>query len=333
MGRPKVLIDMDRRTFIACACTFLGGPLAVEAQAQQVRKDWRIGILSPYAVDGPWSKEVAQALRDAGYVDGRNGRIEWRSSEGQTGRFPALAGGLVKLQVDAILAVGALAIRAARQATATIPIVAGSDDLVGEGHVVSLARPGGNVTGVSILAAELNAKRLEVLKAAVPAASRIAAFWDPATGEFHLRTLHAVARTLSVELNIQKVRSADDLSNAFKAVRAWHAEAVNVLASPLVWSLRQLIIDQAARTRLPAIYQWGEAVRDDGGLLSYGPTRAEVYRALAAKIDRVLRGAKPSDLPVEQPTNFELVINLKTAKALGLTIPPSLLQQADQVIG
>jgi len=322
---------MDRRAFIACACTFLGGPLAVEAQLQQARRDWRIGILSPYALDDPWSKELAQALRDAGYVDGRNGRTEWRSAEGQTGRFPSLAGGLVTLQVDAILAVGDLAIRAARQATTTIPIVAGSDDLVGEGHVVSLARPGGNVTGVSILAAELNAKRLEVLKAAVPTASRIAALWDPATGEFHLPTLHAVARTLSVELNIQKVRRADDLSHAFEAARAWHAEAVNVLASPLIWSLRRHIIDRTARTRLPAIYQWGEAVRD-GGLLSYGPIRAEVSRALAAKIDRVLTGAKPSDLPVEQPTKFELVINLKTAKALGLTIPPSLLQQADQVI-
>ncbi len=323
---------MDRRTFIAGACTFLGGLLAVEAQPQQARRDWRIGILSPYALDDPWSKELAQALRDAGYIDGRNGRTEWRSAEDQTGRFPDLAGGLVKLQVDAILAVGDLAIRAARQPTATIPIVAGSDDLVGEGHVVSLARPGGNVTGVSILATELNAKRLEVLKAAVPTASRIAALGDPATGEFHLRTLFAVARTLSVALNIQKVRRADDLSHAFDTARAWHAEAVNVLASPLVWSLRQLIIDQAARTRLPAIYQWGEAVRV-GGLLSYGPTRAEVFRALAAKIDRVLKGAKPSDLPVEQPTKFELVINLKTAKALGLTIPPSLLQQADQVIG
>jgi ABC-type uncharacterized transport system substrate-binding protein len=326
------MIDMDRRTFIAWACTFLSGPLTVEAQLQPGRKDWRIGILSPYALDDAWSKELAQALRDAGYVDGRNGKIEWRSAEGQTGRFRALAGELVKLQVDAILAVGDLAIRAARQATATIPIVAASDDLVGEGHVISLARPGGNVTGVSILAAELNAKRLEVLKAAVPTASRIVALWDPATGELHLRTLHAVARTLRVELNIQKLRRADDLSPAFEAARAWHAEAVNVLASPLIWSLRQLVIDQAARTRLPAIYQWGEAVVRDGGLLSYGRTRAEVLRAWIAKLDRVLAGAKPSELPVEQPTKFELVINLKTAKAVGVTIPASLLQQADQVM-
>ena len=319
---------MDRRTFLS-TLAILVTPLAGEAQ--QAGKAWRIGILSPYALDNPWSKELAQAFRDAGYVDGRNGRIEWRSPEGQTGRFPALAGALVKLQVDAILAVGDLAIRAARQATATIPIVASSDDLVGEGHVVSLARPGGNVTGYSILATELNAKRLEVLKAVVPTASRIAAFWDPATGEFHLRTLHAVARTLGVELNVESVRHADDLSHAFRAARAWHAEAVNVLASPLIWSLRQLIVDQAARTRLPAIYQWGEAVRD-GGLLSYGPIRAEVFRALVVKIDRILKGAKPSDLPVEQPVNFELVINLKTAKALGLTIPQSILARADQVI-
>ena len=326
------MIDMDRRTFIAWACAFLGEPLAVEAQPRPVRKDWRIGILSPYAVDDAWSKELTQTLRDAGYVDGRNGKIEWRSAEGQTARFPALAGELVKLHVDVIMAVGSLAIRAARQATATIPIVAGSDDLVGEGHVVSLARPGGNITGVSILAGELNAKRLEVLKGAVPTASRVVALWDPATGEQHLRTLHTMARTLSVELNIQKVRSAEDLAPAFEAARAWRAEAVNVLASPLIWSLRHLVIDQAARTRLPAIYQWGEAVGRDGGLLSYGPSRAEVFRISIAKIDRVLAGGKPSELPVEQPTKFELVINLKTAKALGLTIPPSLLQQADQVI-
>ena len=323
---------MDRRTFIACACTLLGGPLAVEAQLPQARKDWRIGILSPYALDDAWTKELAQALRRAGYVDGRNGKIEWRSAESQTWRFPALAEGLVKLQVDAMLAVGDLAIRAARQATATIPIVAASDDLIGEGHVVSLARPGGNVTGVSILAAELNAKRLEVLKGAVPTASHIVALWDPATGELHLRTLHAVARTLSVELNIQKVRHADDLSHAFEAARAWRAEAVNVLASPLIWSLRRLVINHAARTRLPAIYQWAEAVVREGGLLSYGPIRVEVFGAMIAKIDRVLAGAKPSDLPVEQPTKFELVVNLKTAKALGLTIPPSVLGRADQLI-
>lgn len=322
---------MDRRTFIACACTLLGGPFAFEAESQQPRRDWRIGILAPYTLDDPVSKELAQALGDAGYVDGRDGKIEWRSAEGQTERFPGLAEGLVKLQVAAILAIGDLAIRAERQATATIPIVAGSDDLLAEGHVASLARPGGNVTGVSILAAELNAKRLEVLKAAVPTASRIAALWDPATGESHLGTLRDVARRLSVELSIQQVRRADDLTHAFEVARAWRAGAVNVLASPLVWSLRHVVIDQAARTRLPAIYQWREAVRE-GGLLSYGPTRAEVFRALAAKIDRVLTGAKPSDLPVEQPTTFELVINLKTAKTLGLTIPPSLLRQADQII-
>ncbi|MGH7304368.1 MAG: ABC transporter substrate-binding protein [Candidatus Rokuibacteriota bacterium] len=322
---------MDRRTFIACACTLLGRPLAVEAQPQQAPRNWRIGILAPYALGDPVSKELAQALGDMGYVDGRNGNIEWRSAEGRTERFPSLAEQLVKLQVGAILAIGDLAIRAARQATATLPIVAGSDDLVAEGHVVSLARPGGNVTGVSILAAELNAKRLEVLKAAVPKASRIAALWDPATGASHLETLRAMARGLSVELSIQQVRRADDLSHAFQVARAWHAGAVNILASPLIWSLRQLVIDQAARTRLPAIYQWSEAVRE-GGLLSYGPTRAEVFRALAAKIDRVLTGAKPSELPIEQPTKFELVINLKTAKTLGLTIPPSLLTQADQVI-
>jgi putative ABC transport system substrate-binding protein len=320
---------IDRRTFLAgTGAVLLAAPLAAEAQPGKL---WRIGVLEPYAVRDPVSQLLTQVLRGVGYTEGQNIAIEWRSAEGHTARFPALAADLAKLQLDAIMAIGDLAIRAARQSTTTIPIIAASDDLVGEGHVASLARPGSNVTGVSILASELNAKRLELLKAAVPTAARVAVLWDPATGNFHLPALKGVARALKVEVTVLEVQRVEDLQRAFEAARAWRAEAVNVLASPLVYSLRQSIIAHAARTRLPAMYQWDEAVKA-GGLMSYGPTHSDVWRAMCVQLDRVLKGARPADLPIEQPTKFELAINLKTAKALGLTIPQSLLQRADEVI-
>jgi putative ABC transport system substrate-binding protein len=302
-------------------------PLAAQAQ----KKVWRIGILEPYPADEPVNNEIRQYLRDLGYREGRNMTIEWRHGAGQTAAFPALAADLVRNKPDAIIAIGEPAIRAVREATTTIPIIAGSDDLVGEGHLANLRRPGGNVTGVTILASELNAKRLEVLKQAVPAASRVAVLWDPATGSFHLSLVHAVARAHGIELKIHEVRNAEDLKPAFDAARAWRADALNVLASPLLHALRQPIIEQAQRNRLPAIYQWEESARA-GGLLSYGPIRAEVYRGICVQLDRVLKGARPANLPVVQPTKFELVINLKTARALGVTIPQPLLVQADKVI-
>jgi putative ABC transport system substrate-binding protein len=313
----------------ALALLVLAAPLA--AEAQPTGKVWRIGLLEPYAATDPINEQIRQYLRELGYSEGRNIAIEWRHGAGQTAGFPVLAADLARRNLDAIVAIGEPAIRAAREATTTIPIIAGSDDLVGEGHVASLARPGRNVTGVSILASELNAKRLELLKQAVPTASRVAVLWDPATGSFHLPLVHAVAGTRRIELKVHEVRSAADLKPAFDAARAWGADALNVLASPLLHALRQPIIDQAERNRLPAIYQWEESVRA-GGLMSYGPIRADAYRAICVQLDRVLRGAKPADLPVEQPTKFELVINLKTAKALGFTIPQSLLVQADKVI-
>jgi putative ABC transport system substrate-binding protein len=317
------------RVAAAVGLLLLAAPLA--AEAQPAGKVWRIGILEPYAVGDPINEQIRQYLRELGYSEGRNIAIEWRHGAGQTAGFPVLAADLARRNLDAIVAIGEPAIRAAREATTTIPIIAGTDDLVGEGHVASLARPGRNVTGVSILASELNAKRLELLKQAVPTASRVAVLWDPATGSFHLPLVHAVAGTRRIELKVHEVRSGEDLKPAFDAARAWGADALNVLASPLLHALRQPIIDQAERNRLPAIYQWEESVRA-GGLMSYGPIRADVYRAICVQLDRVLRGAKPTDLPVEQPTKFELVINLKTAKALGFTIPQSLLVQADKVI-
>ena len=203
---------------------------------------------------------------------------------------------------------------------------------MGEGHVASLAHPGSNVTGISVLASELNAKRLEVLKEAAPSVSRVAVLWDPATGSFHLPTLRSVAETLRVELQVHDVTGGEVLSKAFEAARAWGANGLNVLASPLLHALRQPIIDQAAAHRLPAIYQWGESARA-GGLMSYGPFRNDVYQAIARLLARVLKGAQVADLPAEQPSRFELVINLKTAGVLGLAISPTLLARADEVIG
>jgi len=319
---------MRLASFMATLALLLA-PLTV--QAQTTTKLWRIGILEPYAADDPINDQIRQYLRELGYSEGRNIAIEWRHGAGQTIGFPALAADLASRKLDAIVAIGEPAIRAAREATTTIPIIGGSDDLVGEGHVASLRRPGGNVTGVSILASELNAKRLELLKQAVPGASRVAVLWDPATGKFHLPLIQAVARTQAIELNLQEVRRAEDLQRAFEAARAWRADAVNVLASPLLHALRQPIIDLAKRNRLPAIYQWEESARA-GGLMSYGPIREDVYRAICVQLDRVLKGANPAELPIVQPTKFEIVINLETAQALGLTIPRSLLLQADKVI-
>jgi putative tryptophan/tyrosine transport system substrate-binding protein len=304
-------------------------PLA--AEAQQTTKLHRIGILFPYVAADPLNEKMRQAFRDLGYIEGHTIAFEWRYVGGDTARLPALAAELAQLELAAIIAIGDRAISATRQATTTTPIIAGSDDLVGEGHVASLARPAGSVTGVSILASELNAKRLEMLKAAVPRASRVTVLWDPATGAFHLASLEAVARKLNVTLKIEEVRRLEDVKRAFESARAWRAEALNVLASPLLHALRQPIIDHAARNRLPAIYQWEESATG-GGLMSYGPSRHDVFQIIVVQLDRVLKGAKPADLPVEQPTKFELVINLKTARALRLTIPQSVLGRADQVI-
>jgi putative ABC transport system substrate-binding protein len=320
---------LSRRAFIVSS---LGGimaaPLAV--QAQPAGKVPRVGVLVPYAAADP-GYQLPQALRDEGFVEGRDIVVEWRHAEGRPEHIPTLAAELARLRLDAIVVIGDVAIEAVRKTTATIPIIAGSDDLVGEGHVATLARPGGNVTGVSILGSVLNTKRLDLLKQAVPSAARIAVLWDPATGAFQIPGLEAVARTLGVELKIHDVRNLEALDRAFDAARTWRAEGLNVLASPLLHALRHAIIDRAARDRLPAIYQWEESATA-GGFMAYGPVRSEVYRTICVQLARVLKGAKPADLAIEQPTHFELVINLKTARALGVTVPPALLQRTDGVI-
>ncbi len=321
---------MDRRSFVAIvACNALVLP---RVYAQRPAKVSRIGLLSLDAIPGSASNDpLRRELSNLGWIEGRNIVIEARWAEGQPDRLPALAAELVARKVDVIMALGDLAIRAARQATPTTPIVAGSDDLAGEGHIKNLARPEGNITGVSVLASELNAKRLELLHAAVPSAERIAILWDPATGSFHLTSLRVVARQRGVDLSIQEVRRREDLNRAFGTLEAWRADALNTLASPLLHAMRSSIIEAAARYHLPAIYEWGESARE-GGLMAYGPTLAEVVHAVAVQLDRLLKGAKLVEIPVEQPTKFELAINLNTAKALGLTIPRSLLLRADEVI-
>jgi len=239
---------VDRRVFIGA----IAGGFAVAAAAavaQKTAKMFRIVVIDPFPASDPVNMLIRRILGDLGYVEGKSIAIEWRNFE------PDLASELTQLKFDAIMAIGASAIQAARQATSTTPIVAGTDDLAGEGHVANLARPEGNVTGVSILSSELNAKRLELLNAAVPTAMRVAVLWDPATGTFHLPALHAEAARLRVALNVLEVRRLEDLDSAFESARAWHAEALNVLASPFLGSLWNRIIEYAARNRLPAIYQ------------------------------------------------------------------------------
>ena len=316
---------------IALVPGLLSAPLA--AAAQPAGKVPRVGVLYLGGSEPLSSRMEAfrRGLREHGYVEGTNVAIDIRYAEGKTERLPELAAELVRLNLNVISTSGDLATRVVQQATATIPIVAFTGDLVGAGLVASLARPGGNTTGVSIFSPELNVKRLELLKAAVPKASRVAILWDPATGRSQLVAMEAAARVLAVRLQILEVRSPDDFERAFQMARKERARALNVLASPFLAAYSQTIISLAARNRLPAIYQWREHA-EAGGLMSHGPNLLETWRQTAYLVGKVLKGAKPADLPVEQPTRFELVVNMRTAKALGLTIPPSILVRADQVI-
>jgi putative ABC transport system substrate-binding protein len=326
---------MDRRAFISGAAAVLAAPLA--AEAQQAAKIFRIGYLATNPTPH-FQEAFRQGLRDLGYVEGRNLVIEDRDAEGKPERLPALAAELVALKVDVIVApASTLAALAAKQATRALPVVfIGTADPVTSGLVTSLARPGGNVTGLSNLAPELVGKWLELLKRAVPGVSRVAALWQPGalgerTEKGTLTRAEVAARGLGVRLQFVEARGPEDFDRAFSDMTGARAGALTVLTSSMFFGERRRLVDLAAKHRLPAVYQWREFV-DAGGLMSYGPNRPDWYRRAATYVDKILKGAKPADLPVEQPTKFELVINLKTAKALGLTIPQSLLQRADQVI-
>jgi putative ABC transport system substrate-binding protein len=276
-----------------------------------------------------------QGLRALSYIEGQNMTVEYRYADGQLERLPELAAELVRLQVEVLVAGGAFAIRAAQHATRTIPIVmAGTSDAVAAGFVASLAHPGGNITGLSDLSADLPEKRLELLKETVPQSTRIAVLADPASSYYASRRhdLMVAARTLGVHLHVVELRRADELDSAFVVMTHAGAEALLVIEGGLLSAdLRAQTVERAATHRLPAMYERKQTVAA-GGLVSYGPNIAENYRRAATYVDKILKGAPPADLPVEQPMKFELVINLKTAKALGLTIPPSILFQADEVI-
>jgi putative ABC transport system substrate-binding protein len=269
-------------------------------------------------------------MKAIGWDEGRNIRYLFAWAEGHNERMPTLVGELVAQKVDLIITFGDPAIRAAQRATQTIPIVGMTDDMIGSGLAASLARPGGNTTGVSILASDLDVKRLEILHEFVPQARRIAVLADSSTISTRAQ-LTSAARDLNVELVRFEAGSPDELARALDALAAAKLEAVNVLASPLLNSWRLQIIDRMHDARLPAIYQWAETA-EDGGLLAYGPRNLLCYRHVVSIVDKILRGAKPADLPIEQPSKFELAVNLKTASAIGMTIPPTLLLRADEVI-
>src|SRR6266851_1784554 len=315
--------------------SFLVAPLC--ANTQQPGKVSRVGVLTPaFPTSEPYPPLEAfrQGLRALGYVEGQNLVLEYRYAAGFE-RLPALAAELVRLQVEVIVASGAPAIRAAQHTTRTIPIVmAGTDDPVATGLVASLARPGGNTTGLSFLSAELPGKRLELLKEAVPQSARVAVLAKAAGPYESIRwhNLTGPARALGLQLHVVELRSAEELDTAFVAMTREGTDALIVVADQaLMDGLRGRVADLAAKSRLPAMYDWKMYV-EAGGLMSYGPSLSDIFRRAATYVDKILKGAKPSDLPVEQPTTFEFVINLKTAKALGFTIPPHLLVLADEVI-
>jgi ABC-type uncharacterized transport system substrate-binding protein len=310
--------------------------VGVTAQAQQPKQIPRIGFLNPVSPSTISARIEAfrQGLRELGYVEGKNIVIEWRSSEGKADRLPGLAAELVRLKADVIVTIGPPATRAAKQATATIPIVmAYDDDPVGSGFVASLARPSGNITGLATLAPEVSGKQLELLKEIIAKLSRVAVIGTatrPGNPQA-LREINLAADAVGVQLQYVEVQVPQEIETAFRAATKEHADAVLVLSNPILISQRKQIADLAIKNKLPVIYNRPEFV-EDGGLVFYGVSYTDLLRRAATYVDKILKGANPADLPVEQPTKFELVINLKTAKQIGVTIPPNVLARADKVI-
>ena len=274
-----------------------------------------------------------EELRRSGFIEGQNLTIDWRVYGQRVELVSEFAAELVKARVDVILAGGDFGIRAAQQATGTIPIVGFTDDMLGSRLVNSLAHPGGNTTGVSLLATDLDGKRQEILIEATPGLRRMAAFGDIGTNSpQQLQALQDAAHARGIDLSIHQVAKAEEIAPAIDAAKASNAAALNILASPLLFANRKIIIERAEALRLPAIYQWPE-VAEEGGFIGYGPRLVRLYRDLLARqFIKILHGAKPADLPVEQPTNFELVVNLRTAKAIGHEVPAGLVLRADKVI-
>ena len=308
-------------------------PLGAHAQAPKLP---RIGVLStlpaPYAA--PYVEAGRAALRDAGYIEGQNIAIEYRFAEESLDKLQSQAAELVALKVDMLVVVGDLAVRTAQKATTTIPIImVSAGDPVASGFAARLARPGSNITGMSSLLPEMDAKLLALLKEAVPKASRVAVLWNPNShgGVLGFKAMQAAAPGLKVTLVSIEARKPDELDAAFAAITAQRADAVLVLTDPITFRNRGRIIEFAARNRLPAMYEVREFV-NDGGLMSYGPSLVAMIRRVPVFIDKIAKGAKPAEIPVEQPTQFELAVNEKTAKAIGLAIPQSILVRADTLV-
>jgi putative tryptophan/tyrosine transport system substrate-binding protein len=327
-------IHIQRRQFISA----LGGAAAawpLAARAQQAAKIPRIGVLLP----GPpttFSVRTAafrQGLQELGYVEGKTVVIDWRAAEERVEQLRDLAAELVRLNPDIIVTIGTPAAEAAKNATQTIPIVASAGDPVGSGLVASLAHPGGNVTGVTIVAPDLSGKRLELLKEIIPGISRIAALLNPTnrTYQHELTEMQVAARMLGLRLQPAAVSEPNSLDAAFATMNRDRIQALVVLTDAIFYSERRHIVDLAAKSRLPSVF-WDRQFVEDGAFMSFGPMPADLYRRCATYVDKILKGAKPGDLPVEQPTKFEFVINVRTAKALGLEISPTLLARADEVI-
>jgi len=326
---------VQRRIFAVALCTVLFA-LCVSAHAQQPTKIPRIGLLFTATPSAAAARIEAfrQGLRELGYVEGKNILIEQRYAEGQLNHMNELAAELVRLKVDVIVTIGPAATRPAKEATTAIPIVMGvDDDPVGNGFVASLARPGGNITGLASLAPEIGGKQLELLKEIVPRLSRVAVLGtstQPGNAQ-SLREAEVAAQALAVKLQYLDVLSPKDIEPVFRTASNGRAEAVLVVRASVFFSHRKQIVDLAAKRQLPAMYYTTEYV-EEGGLMTYGVSITDLFRRAATYVDKILKGARPAELPIEQPTKFELVVNLKTAKRIGLTIPPNVLARADRVI-
>ena len=323
-----------RELLIALGVAALAWAGAVRAQAPSTLR--RIGMLSGFSPSGyaPSYQAFRLGLRDLGWVEGKNISIEYRHAEGRHDRLPELAADLVRLKVDVIVTAATSDALAAQKATKAIPIVmVAAGNPVANGLVESLARPGGNVTGLSQMLQELSGKRLALLKEVVPKLSHVAVLWNPqsASATLNWKENQQPARQLGIELHSLEVRSPSELDKAFEAATNVRAGALAILPDPVISTNLERIVDFAAKSRLPSIYQSSEFA-DAGGLVTYGPDRADLFRRAATYVDKILKGTKPGDLPVDQPTKLELVVNLKTAKAIGITIPQSVLFRADKVI-
>jgi len=324
-----------RKLVIALGASALTAPFASFAQKQPTKVP-RIGLLSPFssADTALWNQAFRQGLRDLGWVEGKNISIDYVYGDGKGDRLPVLTADLIRLKVDVIVAAETNAALSAQSVTKSIPIVMASvGDPVASGLVASLARPGGNITGLSQIASELVAKRLELLKEIVPTLSRVAVLWNPqgVASVLNWKGIQPPAQKLGIQLQSLEVRSAGELDKAFEGVSKGRAGALAIMPDPVFVTNLKRIADYAAKNRLPSIFHLSAFV-DSGGLVAYGADRSDLFRRAATYVDNILKGAKPGDLPVEQPTKFELVINMKTAKALGIKIPNSILLRADKLI-